>query len=271
MPRQRKKLKEDINSRPLVYAAVYLLLGAACIVFPSKWLADITGYFWAVAIVRTVFGALGVVLMVRSGFLQAFKLHKDFFKSWDIVLVGLLIAVNNFPIIALITKDASVTVSAGTFIPYLAFCVSIGFFEEVFFRGLIFSALLIYFKGKKAGDFWAIIISSAVFGLAHLFNLISGADIISVIIQVGYTFLCGTVFALLFYFTKSIYLSILCHALFDVGGLLVQSLGNGQIWNTPTIILTIILSVAAGLYLMLRTFFFMRKKAGNPSIDNRPE
>ncbi|MGL6107700.1 lysostaphin resistance A-like protein [Romboutsia sp.] len=72
-------------------------------------------------------------------------------------------------------------------------------FEELFFRGIIFNGLL----NKYQGDFKkAIIFSSIIFGVAHL-NIPQGINGI----------IAGTILAAIYYYTKSIKLSIFAHFL----------------------------------------------------------
>lgn len=91
----------------------------------------------------------------------------------------------------------------------LFFTLAVGFAEEIYFRGFILKALEV--KGIKK----AILISSVIFGVTHLGNLIGGANVLYTVIQVIFAFVFGIVFAEVFYLTKSLIPVILWHFLHD--------------------------------------------------------
>ncbi|MCM3173718.1 type II CAAX endopeptidase family protein [Paenibacillus sp. MER 99-2] len=86
----------------------------------------------------------------------------------------------------------------------LAISIIIPFFEELLFRGLLFTTI-----SNKYGAWWALIISSVVFGMLH------GGVFIA-------TSIFGLVFAYIFYKTKSLIPGILLH----------------MIWNSLSVFLT---------------------------------
>ena len=57
---------------------------------------------------------------------------------------------------------------------YALVCISVGFFEEMAFRGCVFTVAVQSQEGKRYGAVIAIFISSAIFGLVHMLNLIGG-------------------------------------------------------------------------------------------------
>ncbi len=252
----KTSLYKDAFERPLYFSFVFLLLAAACILFPTKWLSAHIGEMLALGIVRVIFGAVGVGFIIALKFGDSFKIKRSAISGLDIIAVSLIVAVNNFPIIALITGEASVTAGVGEICKFVFFCASVGFFEEVYFRGLIFPLLLVFFDGKKFAELKAVLVSGAVFGLIHLVNLFGGADFGSVAMQVGYSTLNGLMYAALMLFTRSLAFPMLCHTLFDIGGLMVERIGAGEIWNTPTIILTAVIAVIAAAWIIFR---FARK------------
>lgn len=89
------------------------------------------------------------------------------------------------------------------------FVIAVGLFEEFIFRGLILKYLSA--KGLKT----AIIGSSILFGVGHLVNLASGADLLMTILQITFAFLFGLVCAEIVAKTKSIMFPIIWHASHD--------------------------------------------------------
>ena len=187
------------------------------------------------------------------------------------VLPALVIAVNNFPILGLIRGSVYVNSTAEKAILLVLACLAIGFFEEVAFRGVILPILLSRLlpalkkraEAKKkparvptetAAVFLSIVLTSAVFGLVHVLNLFVGGDPASVLLQVGYSFLIGGMCAIVLLKTRCIWFPVLIHAIYDVGGMLIESLGGGTLWDTPTVILTVIVSVAVAVYFLVLLF-----------------
>ena len=92
---------------------------------------------------------------------------------------------------------------------FLAMAGLIGFVEEVFFRGLILRAL------APRGLWRAAIVSSVLFGLAHSLNVLSGANPLATLLQVGYALAIGFGFAAVTLRTGTIWPLVLIHALID--------------------------------------------------------
>ena len=98
-------------------------------------------------------------------------------------------------------------------------CISVGVYEEILCRGLLFTAFRNYFGEGKKKIFLAILLSGLVFGLLHLTNLINRPDqIMSVLLQVVYTTVGGIVFAFVYYRTDNLLPCIILHTLFNFSG-----------------------------------------------------
>lgn len=85
-----------------------------------------------------------------------------------------------------------------------------GIWEEVAFRGIILTLLFKKYSRKKA-----IIIDGVIFGSAHLFNILSGANIMDTVIQMLYATCLGFSFAYMYIRTESLIPGILAHYLID--------------------------------------------------------
>ena len=169
--------------------------------------------------------------------------------SWRVFLPALVIAVNNLPIIALASGEARVT-NFGLLWLFALECLLIGLFEELTFRGVLLPMLLQKRRSSSREIFWVTAVSSAVFGLIHLINLAEGAGVGATLLQVGYSFLIGGMCAIVLLKTGSLPLCILIHAAYDFCGGLVPTLGEGRLWDTPTVILTAVLSVLVAAYMV---------------------
>ncbi len=206
------------------------------------------------ALTRT---ALAVFLLLlfflrRDGAALRFPL-RTLPKSLLFCLLPLCVAVVNFPFSALASGSASVTHPER--IPlFLFLCLTIGVTEELLFRGLLHRALRDVFKKKRFGDVYAVLLSSAVFGLWHLVNLLEGAGVGPTLMQVGYTFLLGAMFAVVYDRTENIWLSVLLHTLFDVGGTLLTYTGSGSPHDTVFWVLTVCVGAACAVFIAVAAF-----------------
>lgn len=211
-------------------------------------------------------------------------------KSFLFTLPFLIVALNNFPFLPLFSGSAKLLANDfADFFCYSLACIGISVFEESVFRGVVFSSLLRKFcaeknssgacsgdikternehserenesaKKYKYGEFWAVVLSSALFGAVHLVNLFAGAGIIPVIVQIGYSFLIGAMCSVAMLETGNIYSAVILHAVFDFGGLLTDyGLLSGVIWTVGNVVLTAVVGVAVAVYAIC-LFFLPRKK-----------
>ena len=102
--------------------------------------------------------------------------------------------------------------------------------------------------------FLALILSSAVFAVVHLVNLFMGAGLGATVLQIGYSFLIGGMCSVVLMKTGSIWHCVLLHAVYNFCGGVVPTLGGGDWWDTPTVILTVVLSVLVTAYVVVMLF-----------------
>lgn len=130
---------------------------------------------------------------------------------------------------------------------FLVLACLIGFVEEVFFRGLILRAL------APAGLWRAAILSSIVFGVMHLLNLLFGADLVATLLQTVYATAMGFGFAAVTLRTGALWPLIAIHALIDLAGF-VTSQGTVMVGVTSADIAIYTLYIVAfagyGIFMM---------------------
>ena len=103
--------------------------------------------------------------------------------------------------------------------------LGVGFAEEILFRSFLMKAII----NKSATA--AIIISSTVFGIIHIFNLLYGADTIATLAQVVYATALGLMFSMFFYKTNNIVPCVICHSLINMTNTFLPSdLSNEQLY-----------------------------------------
>ena len=192
--------------------------------------------------------ASAVVMLFFCIQLGLFDAPRPAVRSLRAALPALLVALNNAPVIALISGTAAVTAEVSAVVLFAFECVAVAAFEEVAFRAILFPLMLQRFGTGARARFSAVLLSSALFGLTHLLNLFSGAAVGATALQVGYSFLIGCMLAVVYLHTGSLAGCILLHAVYNFGGMLVPTLGQGaflDIWNLPTVLITAVLAVFA--------------------------
>ena len=181
----------------------------------------------------------------------------EFATSVLLTLPALLVAVNNLPAISLATGDCGITDTPLWVAIFFVQCMCVGFFEELAFRGLLFPYFLKKCK-TRLHVFLCIAGTSCLFGLYHLLNLLEGAGIGPVFQQVGYSALVGAMCAACMLLTGNVVVPVILHGVYNFCGLVVPTLGGGTWWDVPTIVITVVLAVAATAYFAV---VFVRKKS----------
>jgi membrane protease YdiL (CAAX protease family) len=203
------------------------------------------------SISRILGGIIFMIILISLGYKTLFKFKVPFLISLLIIIPSLIISINNFPIIAFFDGRTQLIEPTYTIYIYIVECLSIGFFEEIIFRGLILIVLLQKLPKTQKGVFLAVVYSSALFGIIHIMNLFAGASASDTILQVGYSFLMGMMWAIVFLKTKNIWLSMFLHATYNFFGQIMFTLGtvDGR-YDVITIIVTVILAILVAVYMM---------------------
>ena len=170
----------------------------------------------------------------------------------------LLVALANFPYSALISGQL-VIIKKELIGLYILYVIGIALVEEMVFRGVLLFLLLDVFRNKKLPFFFPVLISSIIFALFHIANLFTGASIGDVLLQVSYTFLIGGMFAVMAIKTKSIWMGVIIHAIFDFGGLLNTTIAEGSSWDVVFWILTITCGILCAGHIVMSLINLERK------------
>ena len=96
----------------------------------------------------------------------------------------------------------------------VAMAMLVGLGEELAFRGVLVVGLR-----ERFGEGWVWFISSALFGLAHAGNALSGQDLITTAFQVVVTFMLGTVLYVARMITGTLLVPIVLHGMWDVSAI----------------------------------------------------
>ena len=125
-----------------------------------------------------------------------------------------------------------------------------GVLEELVFRGFFFNAFVDRLGDTKRGVFASMILSSSVFGLCHLLNLISHPELlVATLAQILYAILMGSLFCVIYYRSRNLWPCIILHGIMDF---------TAKFWDcfttapkTDFTVLLAILSVALCLILFI--------------------
>lgn len=214
---------------------------------------------------NTVTRAAGILVFIPLAIRCRYRLF-GFGMKLKALLVSIpafLVVINNLPIIGLATGNAYLTHTGRYIWLYALESFAIGLFEELAFRGVLFPAILEKQRSSTRRIFWATVISSALFGGVHLFNLFAGGSPGSVLLQVGYSFLIGGMCSVVLLKTKNIWICVALHTIFDFNGFLVPTLGDGIIWDAATVAVTAVLGVATLVH-----FLFVMKNVKPEDIQD---
>ncbi len=204
---------------------------------------------------RIIGAAICVLLIKYSGFDYLFSFKGINFCGILLVLPCFLISINNFPFLSVFSSEFSFDAKWYFVLLYALQCFFVGLFEETAFRGCVFMIMLERNHKTKRDIFFSIVFSSLVFGAVHIVNLFAGAGFVPVILQLGYSFLIGSMCAVILLLTKNLWISVLTHALFNFAGGVIPTFVSGfKIWTTSEVILTVVVSVIVAVYTV--TLFF---------------
>lgn len=202
---------------------------------------------------RFLAAAVFFVILLTQNYHVLHPFRSPFGRSLLFCLPAFAVVINNLPILSWIWGDAYIVYGAPRYWIWFAMeSLAIGLFEEITFRGVILLRFAQTRHSTHKGLLWSILLSSAVFGAMHAVNLLAGASPVSVLMQVGYSFLIGAMCAVVLFQTANLWLCVILHAVYDFCGALMPTLGAGHWWDTPTVIFTAVLAVAVTAYMILQ-------------------
>lgn len=207
-------------------------------------------------ILQSITLVLLLYIVIKCGYSNLLKVRKGK-KPVILIIFAFLVAAINFPFYSLIAGKAEIT--DFTILPlFLLSCLVTALEEEIFFRGLLYSFVKDKFSGRKNQIILSVVLSSLIFGLFHLFNLLSGNGGL-VLLQVFYTFFLGCLLATLKESTGDIYIGLFVHALFNFCGGILNYAGSGEYFSYPLVVTVVIVALITGT-LTLKKLLTLNKK-----------
>lgn len=252
-----QKEKKRIKPQEVLQLAIIAILCIVTVLFdyiPITFIADTFKNRMICKIIQQSCGSVAVILLMKRAGIRLFGKP----QNWLYLIPCLIIAIDNFRFWAYFTVEPTPTLY-GDWLDYVLFamnCLFVGLFEECIFRGIIVSVLASCFSKDKRGFIQTYVVSSLIFGAAHLFNIFGGANPVAVIMQVGYTFLTGGLFGFCLIKTKNIFCCAFIHALYNFCGLLFseQGLGTPLPLDLGTSLIMLIVSLIVGVFVIYKVF-----------------
>ena len=139
-----------------------------------------------------------------------------------------------------IWNGIKITITLSAIIFYILAMLTVGFLEELIFRGFLYN-LLAKENVKKA-----MIISSITFGIGHIVNLLNGAHLVPTLLQICYAISLGYLFVLIFNKSNSLLPAIITHSIINSLGFL-NAINKVSTYLIPVIL--IIISSSYSLYI----------------------
>lgn len=232
--------KNDNPSIGKILLALFLsFLFVIAYLISFRFLPSIDKNMWADVLFkffyRVVFSVVCIIIIkfvfkIKIGFTKK-NLLSGFF-IYGIIMV--IYVVSNF-IGSSSAMDKTFKEGIEKAIVYFIMCLGIGIVEETLFRIFTFNLLKKAFGKGKINTFFAIIISSLIFGLAHINNLFGeNPTVHKTIAQVVYAFFIGTFFTALYDKSENILPCIIYHALYDYAFYFWFSFSSSAITSSKT-------------------------------------
>lgn len=194
-----------------------------------------------------------IYIVVIFYFCNKYKLlnYRIFRLDWYLLLAFVVVYFSYNQMTALLSTADSVR-SDQSHLEFIVRCLATGFFEEILFRVFVFYSLLKFLKFKKL--IYPIWISSIIFGLAHLSNVLNpDYASLSVLTQIVFAVCIGFFFQSILIFTKSYVLIAVFHAIVNYFGMYQAYLFIPEIEDTTYSISELLMSfsIVIGLFFLI--------------------
>ncbi len=212
---------------PFLFALGTVLVAMLCLVWPT-WIPSLS-LASQMVIGRVAICLFAILLLTYLGWWRETGFVRP--ASWRILvpylpLIILLLAVKIFDSLTVGIHIPDVQMLMVGLFVYIAG----GFMEEAVFRGLVLRTFL------PVGLVRAAFLSALLFALAHLLNLLMGANLTATLLQVAVTFLAGVCFSAPLAVTRNIWPLVVVHGLGNFVGYLHAGgfLNTAATSNAPT-------------------------------------
>lgn len=185
-------------------------------IFPEK---TANSLYLIGGIERLILSAIGILIIKKLGKTSILKSRAKTF--WNGICLGSPdLAIPGYSFLGFIIMAAFKNIQlhpVNVILEIIFMFITVGIFEEIYFRGIIIGVLNDHFGHKDAKSVWAtIILSGILFGTFHLLNFFSGINPLSVLIQVISCTGIGIFFGTVYVRSRNLYSLIFLHAIHDI-------------------------------------------------------
>ncbi|MFA6675497.1 MAG: CPBP family intramembrane glutamic endopeptidase [Bacilli bacterium] len=175
-------------------------------------------------------------------------------KNLWLLLPLIVVSASNFIYLLFIPSDVTSTLS-WTFPLYVVLTIFTALKEEAIFRLLLIPNL-----DKVHHRFWRIILSSAIFGIAHLSNFLITFDV-TYLLQIVYTFGFGIILGFIYEYGRSYLVCVIFHFVFNtINGTIFEAIAPTTTNFPLYLMINVAISLAAALYLFVIYWTVLRKE-----------
>lgn len=201
-------------------------------------------------ILPLIAGGVAVWLISQEFGLQLFKKPQNL---W-VLLPAFIIALDNLPWLAYFAGKLSLKHTQPMhFTLFGLYCMLVGFFEEVLFRGVFLSLIAGVFERSHKGLIQTYLVSSVAFGAIHILNIFTSGG--GAVLQAGYSILTGGLFGFVMLKTKNVLFPALIHGVYNFCGQLFArspGLGNGSFPDVPSGIMMAVIGLIIGVFVLYK-------------------
>lgn len=266
-----KRLKAFAIENPILFSLLLMMLAliffhapteklylSFCDIQYAKFLGELTNKM-SVSIIL-------IIVLIKFDLIKSIGLTdfpsrwKDWLIAWPLIMI-IMISLLSL-IFGSLELDTAKPVMIGIFTLMNFF---IGLAEELLVRGLILGVLLLKWGNSKKGICSCVVVSSMIFGIAHIGNFIVNPSIlVATLSQLVYATFIGIFFAACVLRSNTIWPVIIFHATLDFFGQIQQiTVGGGiEAANKVTASITLqqaLLPIVMYFMLAVYAFFILRK------------
>lgn len=235
-----------------IFELVIKLVGST--ITKEVWETINVGKYSVSALGEIVVLLLALIVVVVKNKWYIFKEKRVSFSKTvtmciPILVISLLVFVSNY-------FSLGGKINLENLLSLIVYTISIGLFEEIFFRGIIQNEIVDSYKNNLKQVIISIAASSIIFGAVHLTNMFYGQDFLTTIMQLIQTTSVGFLFGSVYFVTKNIWGLIFLHGFYDFSVLLmsVNAIKDcGYVKNVPiniTIHSLIASLILSGIYIL---------------------
>lgn len=269
-----EKEKETISIKELIFAIVICVCMTVmdftafpAVLFIDITVSDITPVIFTIMINQWIVIAISVIairflcpqLFRQIGFNNFKSGFRSFWLPILILIVGSALALS-LGLIGYYDYTPSVE---KIIVEGLIYYIGVSIIEELYIRALLLNIIERFAHKTKYSTLIAIIISSVLFGIGHIFGMI-GQNALTIVCRIIWTISLGIIFGVIYKKSNNLWLVVIAHILVDFCSVAFCFV-SPAIFTIPTVISIAILYLAIALFLLWK--YYLRKPKKELSVE----